>query len=232
VGLCKLAQGCLSVHGPGGIRPLDVHDRQRTSYYQLPLWFYIYASEPASGGPGPTWRPGRRRFLCRCRSIIIKSKIQNLRSAKIALWYKQGILYKGACEPPAGRRSGRPLGPPAGAATLVGSGAGAAGPGRAGHCARGEVSTSYFLSHDSQRTSYFQLPLWFYIYVSEPTAGGPGPRANRERRKRRRLATSGILRAMQQDIQPESRRDKALRQEHLQTGDGSGGGHARAPGPD
>jgi hypothetical protein len=35
------------------------------------------------------------------------------------------------------------------------------------------------------------------------------------------VATSGILRAMQQKIQSELRRDKALQQEHLQTGDGS-----------
>jgi hypothetical protein len=43
------------------------------------------------------------------------------------------------------------------------------------------------------------------------------------------VATSGILRAMQQEIQSELRRDKALQQGHLQTGDGSEGGHARAP---
>ena len=44
------------------------------------------------------------------------------------------------------------------------------------------------------------------------------------------VATSGILRAMQQDIRQGFRREEALHEEHLQTGDDdSEGGHARAP---
>jgi hypothetical protein len=43
------------------------------------------------------------------------------------------------------------------------------------------------------------------------------------------VAKSGILRAMQQDIRQAFRREEALHEEHLQTGDGSQGRHARAP---
>ena len=43
------------------------------------------------------------------------------------------------------------------------------------------------------------------------------------------VATSGILRAMQQDIRQGFRREEAPQEGHLQTGDDSEGGHARAP---
>ena len=43
------------------------------------------------------------------------------------------------------------------------------------------------------------------------------------------VAKSGILRAVQQGIRQALRREEALQQQHLQAGDDSEGGYARAP---